>query len=190
MRYLLAFAAACSLYAQSPPCVQIVDANVWGIGNAGANGTITLSLGQALVVGDVTYPAGSATLTVTAGTLYGPDGTVGYCAPPGAALTAIYQVRRSGASGNVPSTVAWTIPSSGGPYLVKNIQTPTLNPPSAKFPATLIIPTGAVSDGTYCLQVIGGAITGVITCSGGGSGSLFDSADGNFDDVSGLFDSH
>jgi hypothetical protein len=48
---------------------------------------------------------------------------------------------------------------------------------------------GAASDGTYCVVVAGGVVTGLAPCNGPG-GSQFDSYVGLFDASLGLFDAH
>lgn len=163
-RFIAAFAYVCTFaFAQSPPCIQISDSNVWAVGNTGANGTIRLSIGYRQVTGDYTYPQSDTLLTVTAGTVYGPDGTPGYCAPAGSTLMAVYQIRRTGpgTAGAVSSTTFWSIPSSGGPLRIKDVEISNVPMEVPQPPST----------GTYCLTVINGIVAGPWSASCASSGA-------------------
>ncbi len=107
--------ATAPIFAQ-PFCVQISDSNVWSLGGA-ANGTIALHISYTNVSGTVSIKPSDVMLTVVGGTLIGPDGNPGYCAPPNSVIRATYFLAKTGAGGGTQSTAFWTIPVSGDPLL-------------------------------------------------------------------------
>lgn len=147
-------AAACA-YAQ-PSCTTIV-------GPVYQNNTATVTT---LVAGS--YIDVISTYTPIGGATQGKvrivpvAGNFSQCLPP-ATYAAVYSVKNpSPLTGSTTYTRTWTIPT-GGPYTVQMIEG------SGPIPAytTIALPqisTGAVGNGTYCVQVEGGVITALVVC--------------------------
>lgn len=160
--------------------IQISDPKLMQLGRL-MNGTIDLQIRYTLT-GTSTTVQSTKRLTVTAG-------VVDDCEPPSAVIVATYQVSRpSPLSGVDTSTRYWTVPASGGPYKVKEIETATAATPSMRltFPQ---LPTGGAATGTYCLQVVNGVVTGLTACLIGGGSNFDSSPSGSFDTFGGSFDS-
>ena len=104
-------------------------------------------------------------------------------APAKTSYKAHYQL-----DGAAPRDEYWLVPTSGTTLGVKDVAASRVAPDLTVLLAQLNV-TG-VTDGSYCLLVAGGVVTGLTTCTGGGGHVLFDSATGLFDSAGGLFDDH
>ena len=141
-------------------CVQITDTlGALGVSTPGSmNGSIDLTIRYTTTDGSGggTVVQSRAVTTVT-------NGALSYCAPAGSTITAAYSVRNSGMAGSTTFTRYWIVPSTGGPFTVRDVEvqvapTPSLAILFAQFPTP-------PSSGTYCIQSVSGVISWG-TCTG------------------------
>jgi len=134
----LAMLACVPLFAQ-PSCIQITDTlGALGPSTTGLmNGTIDLTISYTAQAGGGVVVQSSAQTTVA-------NGLLSFCAPPTARITAVYSVRKPAPlTGAVGYVRYWTIPASGGPYTIQDIEGTTATSPSTTVSLSQIASGGA-----------------------------------------------
>jgi lysophospholipase L1-like esterase len=161
MRLLFIGILACFPALAQPICVYVADTIYSGAGGvAVTSGTIDDSFAYTTASNGATVVQGVGRITVTLGVV------PSTCFVGGTTHTMIYTMRRTGGlTGTIAYTRYWTIPASGGPYKISQIEGTTAATPSTSVAPSQITPG---TSGQCFITTAGVSAWGSCT---GGSGS-------------------
>lgn len=157
-----AFATALLASAQTRPCIQIVDSRL-AVANGPMNAGVDLVINSDQVVGSFFFSESQAHPTIV-------NGSINTCLEPGV-YAATITVKQNPPFSNITLRRTWTIPSTGGPYRIQDIQSGSPVPaPTASIALSQITP-GAVS--THLVTDTDGVVKWLSMSAGSGTVTSF-----------------
>jgi hypothetical protein len=165
-RLLLFFSISASLFAQTTTVTEPVD----GADLQGANGRGSIQISAPCRSGTTHVGLAPIPVTVSGGAFsvnLVPNDT---CIPAGTSYTVTWQMSSATPGAAQQWQEIWVVPTSSTPVTVDSIIVQVAPSPNLLLPPTQIAAAG-LGNGTYCLNVVAGVITGLVVCTGGGGGS-------------------